>query len=81
MTIPGFVDLQVNGYMGVDYSSLSLTETDFIESCKALKNNGTVAFLPTIVTASEEIYEQNLAIMCSAMRANKEVQQMVLGFQ
>ncbi len=80
MTIPGFVDLQVNGYMGVDYSSLSLTETGFIESCKALKNNGTVAFLPTIVTASEEIYEQNLAIMCSAMRANKEVQQMVLGF-
>ncbi len=80
MTIPGFVDLQVNGCMGVDYSSLSLTESDFIESCKALKQKGTVAFLPTIVTASEEIYEQNLAIMCSAMRANKEVRQMVLGF-
>ena len=33
MKIPGLVDLQVNGYQGVDFSSVGLTEGDFVWSC------------------------------------------------
>src|SRR5690554_7938266 len=80
MAIPGFVDLQANGCMSVDYSSLSLTKDDFITSCRALKAKGTIAFLPTIITASEEVYQQNLAIFLSAMESDEEVNEMVLGF-
>ncbi len=32
--IPGLVDLQVNGYKGVDFSSGELTQGDFIRACR-----------------------------------------------
>lgn len=80
MTIPGFIDLQVNGCVGVEYYSSSLTEEGFIKSCLALKAKGTVAFLPTIVTTSKELYKRNLAIMLSAIEKSGEVKEMVLGF-
>ena len=32
----GFVDVQVNGFLGVDFSNPDLTEADFIRACRAL---------------------------------------------
>lgn len=63
MDIPGFVDLQVNGYKGVDFSSSELTEERFLFACRELIQNGTVVFLPTVITSSEEIYERNLKLI------------------
>jgi len=51
MKIPGLVDLQVNGYKGVDFSSANLTQEDFILACRQLLKAGTTAFLPTISTS------------------------------
>lgn len=67
MNIPGFVDLQVNGYRGVDFSSPKLTEEDFVDACKALIRQGTVAFLPTVITSSPKTYEKNLGLIARAM--------------
>lgn len=67
MEIPGFVDLQVNGYKGIDFSSLDLTEKRFIFACKELIRQGTVAFLPTIITSSTHIYKQNLRLIARSM--------------
>ena len=39
---PGWVDLQVNGHKGVDYSDPALTADDFIRSAEALFADGTV---------------------------------------
>ncbi len=80
MTIPGFIDLQVNGCVGVDYSSLELTEEDFIKSCHALWKKGTIGFLPTIVTSSEEVYRRNLPLIRNAIEQNEFAKRMVLGF-
>ena len=63
MKIPGFVDLQVNGFKGVDFSSPDLTEEKFIQTCRMLLNNGTTSFLPTIVTSTEDVYRKNLSMM------------------
>lgn len=63
MDIPGFVDLQINGYKGVDFSSSELTEERFLFACRELIQNGTVVFLPTVITSSEEIYERNLKLI------------------
>ncbi|MEO1021660.1 MAG: N-acetylglucosamine-6-phosphate deacetylase [Bacteroidota bacterium] len=79
MSIPGFIDLQVNGYYGVDYCSLSLTEEQFIRSCLALKQKGVVGFLPTIVTASEEIYKHSLGIIRRCVDTDQRIRNMVLG--
>lgn len=68
MDIPGFVDLQVNGYKGVDFSSSELTEERFFFACRELIQNGTVVFLPTVITSSEEIYERNLRMISKAIQ-------------
>lgn len=60
---PGFVDLQVNGYLGVDFSDPSLTEDQLTTACDALLNQGTVAFLPTVITSEVATYEHNLPII------------------
>ena len=34
--LPGLIDLQVNGYQGVDFSDADLTEEDFTRACREL---------------------------------------------
>lgn len=63
MDIPGYVDLQVNGYKGVDFSSSDLTREQFVFACKELIKTGTILFLPTIISSSEEVYHQNLSLI------------------
>jgi N-acetylglucosamine-6-phosphate deacetylase len=47
--VPGFVDLQVNGYFGVD---LALADAEGWRTvCNRLPETGTTAYLPTFVTA------------------------------
>ena len=63
MTIPGFVDLQVNGYRGADFSSPDLVEEAFAQACRDLLGQGTAAFLPTIITSLLDVYRRNLSLM------------------
>ncbi len=51
---PGWVDLQVNGHNGVDYSEEGLTADKFLRSAEELLATGTEVFLPTIITGSLE---------------------------
>jgi N-acetylglucosamine-6-phosphate deacetylase len=52
IAVPGFVDLQVNGFGGVDFSS---TDADgYRRAGEALLATGVTAFQPTIITAPEE---------------------------
>jgi N-acetylglucosamine-6-phosphate deacetylase len=67
MEIPGFVDLQVNGYKGVDFSSPDLTEERFVFASKELIRQGTVVFLPTVISSSDYIYERNLKLIAGVM--------------
>lgn len=73
MKVPGLVDLQVNGYKGVDFSSAVLTEDDFVSACRGILEAGTTAFLPTIITSTAEVYQHNLAIMGEAMQRGEFV--------
>lgn len=63
MDIPGFVDLQVNGFKGVDFSSSELTRERFVFASKELIKTGTALFLPTIISSSKKIYERNLKLI------------------
>ena len=68
MKIPGLVDLQVNGYLGVDFSSIDLTEPDFIRASRAMLQTGTTAFLPTVITSPTDVYKHNLPIMAEVLQ-------------
>ena len=51
VAVPGFVDLQVNGFAGVDF--LSASTADYERSGSALLEGGVTAFQPTFITAPE----------------------------
>lgn len=76
--IPGFVDLQVNGYKGISFSSLDLTEERLLFACHELIQQGTVAFLPTIITAPLDVYQQNLALIAKVMQ-HDDLKDHILG--
>jgi len=76
--IPGFVDLQVNGCKGIDFSGHDLTEKNFIQACRDILVNGTVAFLPTVITGSMEMYRKNLALIAKVIQSG-EFQNQILG--
>ena len=46
----GYVDLQVNGYAGVDFNQSNLPEEDFHHVCEALRADSVGKFLPTVIT-------------------------------
>src|SRR6266404_7404891 len=51
---PGFIDLQVNGFAGVDYNSPGASREEIERSIRALLSTGVTRFLPTIITGSAE---------------------------
>ncbi len=51
IAVPGFVDLQVNGYGGVDF--LSASTLDYDTAGSALLEGGVTAYQPTFITAPE----------------------------
>jgi N-acetylglucosamine-6-phosphate deacetylase len=53
IALPGFVDLQVNGYGGVDF--LSATTSDYEVAGAALLEGGVTAYQPTFITAPESV--------------------------
>ena len=71
MKNPGWVDLQVNGHMGVDYSAADLTADRFIASAEALLASGTEIFLPTIITNPLDHLRRNATIIAEAVEKHQ----------
>lgn len=68
MDTSGWIDLQVNGYGGVDFSTAELTLDTIRAMTTALLARGTSAYCPTVVTSAPEIYVRNLPLLARAMR-------------
>jgi N-acetylglucosamine-6-phosphate deacetylase len=51
---PGWIDLQVNGFAGVDYNSPSSTHEQIAHSVRAMFACGVTRFFPTVITGSPE---------------------------
>lgn len=49
-----YVDLQVNGYVGVDFNDPAASPADIRKAAAAMRNDGIMAALPTVITASRE---------------------------
>lgn len=61
VAIPGFVDLQVNGYGGVDF--LSASPEDYSRAGEALLLAGVTAYQPTFITSPEAAVVEALHAM------------------
>jgi N-acetylglucosamine-6-phosphate deacetylase len=54
--LPGFVDLQVNGFVGVDFTDPALTPERILHAVAAIEKTGVTRFLPTLITSSLETF-------------------------
>ena len=51
---PGLIDIQINGYAGVDFADQDLRAEDMVMATRALWKAGVTSFLPTVTTNSGE---------------------------
>lgn len=68
MDLSGWIDLQVNGFLGVDFSAPDLTLDAVRRVTAELRSRGTSAYCPTLITCDPAIYARNLPILATAMR-------------
>ena len=76
---PGLIDIQINGYMGVDFSGPDLTIKDVEIATKALWKTGVTSYFPTIITSDIELIKRNFAVLAKA-RQNPEIGKSIPGF-
>ena len=76
---PGLIDIQINGYMGVDFSGPNLTVKAVKKATKALWKVGVTSYFPTIITSDFSLMKKNFAILAKAME-DKEIGNSILGF-
>ncbi|XP_054708246.1 N-acetylglucosamine-6-phosphate deacetylase-like isoform X2 [Uloborus diversus] len=57
---PGFIDLQINGGFGVDFSTgnYNVPQNPVIKVASGLLQHGVTSFCPTVITSSDETYHQ-----------------------
>ncbi|WP_422082410.1 N-acetylglucosamine-6-phosphate deacetylase [Ulvibacterium sp.] len=76
---PGLIDIQINGYVGVDFSGPDLTVEGVVKATKALWKAGVTTYFPTIITSDLDRIKKNFAILAEA-RKNPEIGQSIPGF-
>lgn len=76
---PGLIDVQINGYVGVDFSGPDLTVEGVIKATKALWKAGVTSYFPTIITSDLDRIKKNFAILAEA-RKNPEIGRSIPGF-
>jgi N-acetylglucosamine-6-phosphate deacetylase len=63
---PGFVDLQVNGFAGVDFNS---PHADIERACPAIFSTGVTRFFPTVITGAPDAMLAALGNLAAAREA------------
>jgi len=76
---PGLVDLQVNGYGGVDFNGYPFAEHAVEQVVHTLFKQGVTTFFPTIITNSDSEIEQMMATLARACQQFPLVAQSVAG--
>ena len=74
-----WIDLQINGYGGIDFNSVGLTVEMVKAVTRRIAADGTAGYLPTLVTGDPEIVCANLRTIAAARRADAECRERSLG--
>ena len=75
----GFVDLQVNGYAGVDFNGDSCADQDAAVVCQKLKSDGVKTALATIITAPLDVMIRRIARVAELIDTSAEFASIVSG--
>ena len=80
MQSPGLMDLQVNGYAGVDFNDAALSADALDHALDAMLRSGVTTCLPTLITADESTLVARLVALDAAVAASRLGPRMVPGF-
>lgn len=76
---PGFVDLQVNGFGGCEFSSPDLTIAGVRAVSLAMSPMGVTAYCPTVTTHSRTVLSHALSTIARACETDSDVGPRVIG--
>lgn len=74
-----FVDLQVNGYAGVDFTGDDLTVEGMVHACQRLRQDGVHVILATVISDNVPVMCRRIAAIAAAHEASTLVADVVLG--
>jgi len=80
MNSAGLIDLQVNGYAGVDFNDAALDAAALDHALAAMLRSGVTCCLPTLITAPEPVLAERLAALGRAVTASRLGPRMVPGY-
>ena len=76
---PGFVDIQINGYGGQEFSSLELTPSRVADIVRKHYSFGVTRVCPTLTTQSFQVMRHGVAAIAAACDESSEIAQAVAG--
>jgi N-acetylglucosamine-6-phosphate deacetylase len=76
---PGFIDLQLNGYDGVDFNDADTRPEQMVAATRQLWRTGVTAFCPTIITGSNEHISRCISNVIRATGESPEFARAMLG--
>jgi N-acetylglucosamine-6-phosphate deacetylase len=77
---PGLLDLQVNGYAGVDFNDAAISTDALDHALEAMLRNGVGSCLPTVITAPAEMLSARLQALDRAVARSRLGPAMVPGY-
>lgn len=75
----GLIDLQVNGFRGLDLNAGAVTPNIMLSLCEELLSVGVTTWLPTLITASESSLLQALEAIAKSRAGHRLIAEMVPG--
>ncbi|MFC3770189.1 N-acetylglucosamine-6-phosphate deacetylase [Paenibacillus sp. GCM10012303] len=79
MVGPGLVDLQINGYMGIDFNHYPVSPRHLSDATRLLQLAGVTSYYPTVTTSSDEYIEDSLKAIAAACSTDAECADSIAG--
>jgi N-acetylglucosamine-6-phosphate deacetylase len=76
---PQYIDLQINGYAGVDFNRDNLSDADLYRACELLREDGVGGVLATIITDELPRMTARLERIAAIRQRNPLVREMIWG--
>lgn len=76
---PGLVDLQINGFQGIDFNEEGLSVDEVVSITKSLWSQGVTSYFPTLITNSDENISACLQTLTEACEKHHLVDQSITG--
>ncbi|MHB1654250.1 MAG: N-acetylglucosamine-6-phosphate deacetylase [Desulfitobacteriaceae bacterium] len=76
---PGLVDLQINGYGGMDFNTLPIQDPMIMKLTKALWEEGVTSYFPTITTNSNQAIEGAMRAIAASLKTEPLLAESIQG--